>query len=140
MACAVKSRQQSSWHSLRLRAPQILTPLAPENTTIRYGAQMLRITVKTTRKALTFVLEGKLAAAWVRELQDCWNTTVSRQRRPTLRVDLTGVTFVDDAGKACLAALCREGAEFIARDCVTKDVVREICETFSRAEDSVRTA
>jgi anti-anti-sigma regulatory factor len=43
-----------------------------------------------------------------------------------LRVDLTGVSFIDDAGQACLAALYRQGAEFIAADPLTKSIVAEI--------------
>jgi hypothetical protein len=43
-----------------------------------------------------------------------------------LRVDLTGVTFIDAAGKDCLAVLHRQGAEFITADCVTIAVVGEI--------------
>jgi hypothetical protein len=41
-------------------------------------------------------------------------------------VDLTEVTFIDAAGKACLAALHRQGAEFVAADCLTSAVVAEI--------------
>jgi ABC-type transporter Mla MlaB component len=93
---------------------------------------MLRITVKTTRKSLTFQLEGTLAGAWLRELEQCWSSAMTRERKPTVRVDLTGVTFIDAAGKACLATMHRQGAEFIAHDCLTKDVVREICEDCSR--------
>ncbi len=55
-----------------------------------------------------------------------------RERKPIVRVDLTGVTFIDASGKACLAAMHLQGAEFIAHDCMTKDVVREICENRSR--------
>ena len=55
--------------------------------------------------ALAFQLEGKLAGPWLRELEECWQSTLARQRQPILRVDLTGVTFVSAAGKACLAAL-----------------------------------
>jgi hypothetical protein len=33
-----------------------------------------------------------------------------------LHVDLTGVTYIDDEGEACLAAMHRQGAEFIAAD------------------------
>jgi ABC-type transporter Mla MlaB component len=93
---------------------------------------MLRITVKKTRKALTFQLEGTLAGMWLRELEQCWTSTLTRERKPIVRVDLTGVTFIDTAGKAVLATMHREGAEFIAHDCLTKDVVREVCEDRSR--------
>jgi hypothetical protein len=39
---------------------------------------------------------------------------------------VTGVTFVDAAGKAYLAAINRLGAEFVAADCLTKAIVAEI--------------
>ena len=43
-----------------------------------------------------------------------------------LRIDLTGITSIDDAGKACLAAMRCQGAELVAADCLTRDVVDEI--------------
>ena len=87
---------------------------------------MLRITVHDDPRALTFQLEGSLAGPWLRELEACWQSTLARPHRPTRRVDLTGVTFIDAAGKACLAAMHRQGAEFVAADCLTKAVVAEI--------------
>ncbi|MFZ1933755.1 MAG: hypothetical protein WCB27_06315 [Thermoguttaceae bacterium] len=87
---------------------------------------MLRITVHDNQQALTFQLEGKLAGVWVKEVEQCWQSTLARHRTPILRVDLTGVTFIDDGGKACLAAMHRQGAELVAADCVTRDIVAEI--------------
>ena len=65
----------------------------------------------------------------MRVLEECWQSTVAGQRKPVLRVDLTGVTFIDAAGRACLAAMHRQGAEFIAPDCLTKAAVAEITQT-----------
>jgi ABC-type transporter Mla MlaB component len=87
---------------------------------------MLRITVHDASEALTFQLEGRLAGPWVRELEECWRDALASRREPMFRVDLTGVTSIDAAGQACLAALHREGAEFTAADCLTKAVVAEI--------------
>src|ERR1700745_1216538 len=87
---------------------------------------MLRITAHDTPQAVTFQLEGSLAGPWLRELELCWHNTLARQRRPIVRVDLTGVTFIDPAGKDCLAAMHRQGAEFVAADCLTIAVVDEI--------------
>ncbi len=87
---------------------------------------MLRITVHDKPRALTFRLEGRLAGPWLRELEECWQSSLSRRGKPSLCVDLTGVTFIDAAGQACLAALQRQGAEFLAADCLTKAVVDEI--------------
>ena len=87
---------------------------------------MLRITVLDNPRDLTFQLEGRLTGPWLRELEECWQSTLARRHRPSRRVDLTGVTFIDAAGKACLAALHDQGAEFVAADCLTKAVVAEI--------------
>ena len=87
---------------------------------------MLRVTVHDNRQALTFQLEGRLAGPWVRELEKCWQSTLAHQCKPILRVDLTGVTFVDNAGQDCLAAMYRQGAELVAADCVTREIVAQI--------------
>jgi ABC-type transporter Mla MlaB component len=87
---------------------------------------MLRVTVHDNLASLTFQLEGRLAGPWVRELEACCQSALASPRKPVLRVDLTDVTFIDAAGQACLAALHRQGAEFVAADCLTKAVVAEI--------------
>lgn len=87
---------------------------------------MLRITVHDSPQSSTFKLEGSLAGPCLRELVKCWKTTFTNGRQPIVRVDLSGVTFVDAAGKACLSAMRRRGAELIANDCLTKAIVAEI--------------
>ena len=87
---------------------------------------MLRITVHDNPGSLTVQLEGRLAGPWVRELEDCWQSTRAQQRKPVLRFDLTGVTSIDAAGKEFLAAMHTEGVEFLARGCLMRAVVAEI--------------
>ena len=87
---------------------------------------MLRITVYDQPEALTFQLEGRLGGEGVKALEECWQSAVTRQHKAILRVDLTEVTAIDAAGRACLVALHRQGAEFIAADCLTKAIVAEI--------------
>ena|ERR1700730_7201609 len=87
---------------------------------------MLRITVHDEPRVLTFQLEGTVAGPWLKELEGCWQDSLPRPREPILRIDLTGVTSIDAAGQACLADLHRQGADFIAADCLTKAVVAEI--------------
>ncbi len=60
-----------------------------------------------------------------RELEECWKSTLAQQSKPILRVDLTGVTFIDDAGKTCLAAMRGQGAKFVVADCATRDSVAD---------------
>jgi ABC-type transporter Mla MlaB component len=87
---------------------------------------MLRITIHDAPPTLTFRLEGRLAGPWVRELEECWRGALASQREPILRVDLTEVTSIDAAGQACLASMYRQGAEFVAADCMTIGIVAEI--------------
>ena len=87
---------------------------------------MLRITAAATPGVLTFRLEGRLEGAWVVELEKCCRGRAAGMGRQLLRVDLTGVTFVDAAGTAQLAAMRRQGAKFIADDCLTRAIVAEI--------------
>ena len=87
---------------------------------------MLRITVHDKPRTLTFRLEGRLTGPWLRELERCWQSTLARRATPLVRVDLTGVTSIDAAGQAVLAAMHRQGAEFVAADCLTRAIVAEI--------------
>ena len=87
------------------------------------GGTRLRITLHDSLRVLPFPLEGRLAGPWRRELEECWQSTLASQRTPTLGVDLPGVTFLDTAGKVCLAAMSRQGAAFVAADCLTGAVV-----------------
>jgi ABC-type transporter Mla MlaB component len=87
---------------------------------------MLRITVHSEPESITFQLEGRLSRPWLQELDKCWRRTLISKEASAVRVDLTGLTFVDEAGKACLAAMYHEGADFVANDCLTKSIVDEI--------------
>jgi anti-anti-sigma regulatory factor len=100
----------------------------------RRGSNMLRITVHDNPESVTFQLEGRLAGASVCEAEECRQRALAGGHRPTVRFDLTGVTFIDDAGKAYLAAVYRLGAEFVAADCLTKAIVAEIIEAHLSSE------
>lgn len=62
----------------------------------------------------------------MRELEQNWRSLMEVTGEPTVCVDLTGVTYIDAAGRARLAEMHQRGAQFIAGDCVTKAVVAEI--------------
>jgi anti-anti-sigma regulatory factor len=96
---------------------------------------MLRITTISKPDSLTFQLEGTLAGPWVEEVEHCWQNAAS-QRRSAFRFDLTGVTFVDAAGKRFLAAMYCNGAEFIVSGCLLRALVADI----SRAPMRLRPA
>jgi anti-anti-sigma regulatory factor len=87
---------------------------------------MLRITVERTEESLRLSLEGKLAGAWVEELEESWRTQAVNLGERSLWVDLTGVVCIDAAGKYLLALMHRAGVRFVAPGCATSALVREI--------------
>src|SRR4051794_33455788 len=92
------------------RGGAVGTPLAFGSATLRTGTspRMLRITRTDDAGRTLLKLEGKLLAAWSAELLG----QVPRAEGALfeLRLDLTGITFVDDAGRALLHDLISRGA------------------------------
>ena len=66
---------------------------------------MLRITTNDHPRVLTLRLEGRLEGPWVLELEHCWRHALNGGNTPTVRVDLSDVTYIDAAGKARLAEM-----------------------------------
>jgi anti-anti-sigma regulatory factor len=89
---------------------------------------MLRITIHNDPESLTFQLEGKLAGPWVRELESCWQNTLANESKPVVRIDLTGVTSIDAAGKEFLSAAHAQKARLLASGCWMRALVAEIAD------------
>jgi ABC-type transporter Mla MlaB component len=70
---------------------------------------MLKITIHDVKGPLRLQLEGRLAGVWVRELEHCWRTAKVQHPQRACAVDLTGVTFVDQAGRYLLQLMHRDG-------------------------------
>ena len=87
---------------------------------------MLRITVLDEPERTVLRLEGKLKGAWVKELERVWYGLHSQPEPKTLRLDLSGVSFVDQRGKGVLALLQREKVELFAVGPLMTSVVDEI--------------
>ena len=89
---------------------------------------MLRISVTTEPSGTTITLEGRVVGPWVQELRICWYRLLQSVALP-VRVDLDGVTFVDDAGKAVLRAMRADGATLTATTLMMRAVVDEVAAT-----------
>ncbi len=88
--------------------------------------KMLRVTVHDSPNEFRLHLEGRLAGAWVREVELCWHTARSTLRDRAVTVDLRDVDFVDHAGERLLAEMHQHGAKFLATGPLTRGLVREI--------------
>lgn len=71
----------------------------------------------------TIVLHGRLVGPWVdqlRQLCQAWPST-----SPALRLDLSGVSYVDAAGVALLGQLRRQGAAITGLSRFIAEMLRE---------------
>jgi len=89
---------------------------------------MMRITVSMNEQAATLKVEGELEQAWVEELRRCWSS-VAALHPGHLRLDLSDVHYIDEAGKELLAAMHHSGAEILATEILTKAIVEEITQS-----------
>jgi len=86
---------------------------------VAFGA-MLRITITNGSKTRTCKLEGKLAGAWVAELDELWRRELAGSH--SVVVDLVDVSYIDAAGRALLERLCEQGIKFVTNP-FTKGIV-----------------
>jgi anti-anti-sigma regulatory factor len=82
----------------------------------------MKITSRKAAKTIVIEVVGKLVGPWVKELEQCWRSAGASK----VRVDLTGVTFIDDAGEELLRTMQRERVEFVAEGCFITGIVDEI--------------
>lgn len=87
---------------------------------------MLRITIENNPTTQCFIIEGRLEGAYVSELENCWQKTISTESDCQFQVNLTGMTFVDAGGKRLLARMHRSGARLLASGVMMKKIVEEI--------------
>ena len=86
---------------------------------------MLKVTTTNQDQTITLKLEGKLAGPWVQEVTRVWDDTAASPRGGYV-IDLRSVTFIDNPGRALLTTMSRHGAQLIAADCLTRNIVDEI--------------
>jgi outer membrane protein len=85
---------------------------------------MLKITIDRQQSGSTLILAGKLAGAWVPEVQNSWQAESGTAKN--LRIDLSDVTFIDADGKAMLGRLYQQGTQLIAKGCLTRAIIAEV--------------
>jgi anti-anti-sigma regulatory factor len=93
---------------------------------------MLKITSGNRQGSAQLTLEGRLAGVWVKELEQFWRHMPASDQG-SLIIDLRGVTFIEEAGKALLAEMWQTGAELIATGCCNKPMIEQITGSRQRA-------
>jgi anti-anti-sigma regulatory factor len=83
---------------------------------------MIMIETREAGNQVTFKVEGKLTGAGVSTLEDCWRAAVARHPKGEFTVDLTQVTFIDQAGSLLLQLMDRDHVAFVTTGLMTEEL------------------
>ena len=98
---------------------------------------MIRISEIRKGSKRRLLVEGTLAGDWVELLEQSWLEAQTPHNGEPIRIDLSGVTRIDDKGRELLARMVRDGAELRATGIMTRAVIEELIEEIS-AGDATR--
>jgi len=90
--------------------------------------RVIRINRIRERPRLRLVVEGTLSGEWVDELEKCWLDAKANPSDEQIRVDLSGVSYIDDKGRQLLKRMFGEGAELRATGVMTRGIIEEIAD------------
>jgi anti-anti-sigma regulatory factor len=95
---------------------------------------MMKVQKQEDNGQLILQVEGRLAGAYVPELEACWRSERENDPGRAIAVDLKSVTCVDRAGKYLLLLMHNSGVRFVRVGMAVQDIVEQISEqTESRA-------
>lgn len=87
---------------------------------------MIRISETREGSNRRLLVEGTLSGDWVDVLEKCWLEEQRPLNGNPMRIDLSGVTYIDNKGRELLARMVRDGAELRATGVMTALVIEEI--------------
>ena len=87
---------------------------------------MLRISIADESTEQRWTLQGRLSVPWAAQLKSNWEKSHRENGNCKCVVDMRGVTFVDLDGARVLAAMMKDGAQFIATGVYTKHVLETL--------------
>jgi anti-anti-sigma regulatory factor len=87
---------------------------------------MFRLTEQCASGRTVLKLEGRCSVDVVGELEAGWQSATLKAGEHGICVDLSDVLMVDDAARRQLARMHRDGARFVSRGCLMRELIREI--------------
>ena len=88
---------------------------------------MMKIQLTEFDQGLMFQVEGRLAGAFVPELEKSWNAARASQPDRKISVDLKNVICVDRAGRCLLQQMHTNGVEFVRAGMAIRDILEQEC-------------
>lgn len=88
----------------------------------------MKIQTKELADQVVLEIEGRLAGAYVPELEICWQAVRSNRPNRTISVDLKNVTCIDRAGRHLLQAMHGSGVHFLRAGLAIQDILEQVME------------
>jgi len=87
---------------------------------------MMKIQTKELDGALILQVEGRLAGAFVPELESCWQAARAEQPERRILVDLKSVTCIDRSGRYLLQLMHGSGVGFLQACLAVQDTLDQV--------------
>src|SRR4051794_13658281 len=108
-------------------------PLAQGVHSLGWARRMMKIQMNELDQGLILQVEGRVAGAFVPELENCWNAARAKQPNGKISVDLKNVTCVDRAGRNLLQSMHSNGVEFLRAGMAIQDILEQVMERKCRS-------
>jgi len=89
---------------------------------------MMKIQMQELDDQLILQVEGRLAGAFVPELEQCWHAAREKQPSRKVSVDLKNVTCVDRTGRYLLQLMHSNGVGFLRAGLAIQDILEQVME------------
>lgn len=89
---------------------------------------MMKVQMKELDEQLVLQVEGRLAGAFVPELEACWQTARTTHEDRKIAVDLKSVTCVDRSGRYLLQLMHSHGVAFLRAGLAVQDILEQVME------------
>ena len=89
---------------------------------------MMKIQTKELDEQLILPVEGRLAGAFVPELENCWQVARANQANRRISVELKSVTCVDLAGRRLLQSIRGNGVGFLRVGLAVQYILEQVME------------
>lgn len=89
---------------------------------------MMKVQIEETGDELILAVAGRVAGAFVPELESCWRSARAKQPGGGIAVDLKNVTCVDRDGRRLLQLMHEDGVRFRRAGMATQDILEQLKE------------
>jgi hypothetical protein len=91
-------------------------------------ASMMKIQTRESDGQIVFEIEGRLAGAFVPELDGCWQAALREHPDRKVSVDVKSVTCIDRAGRLLLEKMYGSGVRFLRAGLAIQDILEQVME------------